>query len=113
MLQPYHFHFTCGHNQISKPDRIPVDGIENHKRRCIQCEPNTLSARVLERGLKFVIKWVAGVMVKVKLSSEDEGANEGDEDETETEREEKKQYEELGRAMGRLGISNQACVRDA
>ena len=90
MLQPYHFHFTCGHSQISEPDRIPVDGIENHKRRCIQCEPNTLSARVLWRGLKvsagqpwvmpngnivcgdekpdgaeFAIKWVAGVMVKV------------------------------------------------
>ena len=44
-------------------------------------------------GAEFMIKWVAGVMVKVKLSSEDEGANEeGDEGETETEteREEKK-----------------------
>ena len=49
-------------------------------------------------GAEFVIKWVAGVMVKVKLSSEDEGANEEKDEaeaeaeaEAETEREEKKQ----------------------
>ena len=53
-------------------------------------------------GAEFVIKWVAGVRVKVKLSSEDEGANEeGDEGETETETETETEREEKRRSSRR------------